>query len=48
MRTGHGRCSRVTTPGSDLAVTRRLVIPAAELRERFSRSSGPGGQGVNT
>ncbi|VXC31758.1 alternative ribosome rescue aminoacyl-tRNA hydrolase ArfB [Nocardioides sp. AX2bis] len=32
----------------DLAVTRSLVIPAAELRERFSRSSGPGGQGVNT
>lgn len=32
----------------DLAVTRALVIPAAELRERFSRSSGPGGQGVNT
>ncbi len=25
-----------------------LVIPANELRERFSRSSGPGGQGVNT
>ena len=25
-----------------------LVIPAAELIERFSRSSGPGGQGVNT
>lgn len=25
-----------------------LVIPAAELDERFSRSSGPGGQGVNT
>lgn len=23
-------------------------MPAAELRERFSRSSGPGGQGVNT
>jgi ribosome-associated protein len=38
----------VTTPGSDLAVTRRLTVPAAELRERFSRSSGPGGQGVNT
>ncbi|MFC8526089.1 alternative ribosome rescue aminoacyl-tRNA hydrolase ArfB [Nocardia sp. NPDC057227] len=33
---------------ADLAVTRALVIPAAELRERFSRSSGPGGQGVNT
>ncbi|TCO65014.1 ribosome-associated protein [Actinocrispum wychmicini] len=29
-------------------VTGALVIPAAELRERFSRSSGPGGQGVNT
>jgi ribosome-associated protein len=25
-----------------------LVIPATELVERFSRSSGPGGQGVNT
>jgi ribosome-associated protein len=32
----------------DLAITRSLVIPAGELRERFSRSSGPGGQGVNT
>ena len=29
-------------------MTDRLVVPAAELRERFSRSSGPGGQGVNT
>lgn len=25
-----------------------LVIPAAELLEQFSRSSGPGGQSVNT
>ncbi len=25
-----------------------LTVPAAELVERFSRSSGPGGQGVNT
>lgn len=25
-----------------------LVVPAAELTERFSRASGPGGQGVNT
>ena len=33
---------------SDLPVSRSLVIPAAELSERFSRSSGPGGQGVNT
>lgn len=29
-------------------MNRSLVIPAAELSERFSRSSGPGGQGVNT
>lgn len=29
-------------------MTDDLVIPAAELRERFSRSSGPGGQSVNT
>jgi ribosome-associated protein len=32
----------------DLVVTPRLVIAGGELRERFSRSSGPGGQGVNT
>lgn len=25
-----------------------LTVPATELTERFSRSSGPGGQGVNT
>jgi ribosome-associated protein len=25
-----------------------LTVPASELVERFSRSSGPGGQGVNT
>jgi ribosome-associated protein len=31
-----------------LQVTRFLVIPEAELAVRFSRSSGPGGQGVNT
>ncbi|GAA4543338.1 alternative ribosome rescue aminoacyl-tRNA hydrolase ArfB [Pseudonocardia xishanensis] len=29
-------------------VRRGVVIPARELRWRFSRSSGPGGQGVNT
>jgi ribosome-associated protein len=34
-------------PG-DLRVNSWLVIPAGELRERFSRSSGPGGQSVNT
>jgi ribosome-associated protein len=32
----------------DLQVTPSLVIAGDELRERFSRSSGPGGQGVNT
>jgi ribosome-associated protein len=32
----------------DLRVNDWLVIPAGELRERFSRSSGPGGQSVNT
>ena len=29
-------------------MTDRLTIPAGELAWRFSRSSGPGGQGVNT
>jgi ribosome-associated protein len=32
----------------DVRVSERLTIPAAELSWRFSRSSGPGGQGVNT
>nr|WP_203771737.1 alternative ribosome rescue aminoacyl-tRNA hydrolase ArfB [Actinoplanes deccanensis] len=32
----------------DVRVNDRLSIPAAELAWRFSRSSGPGGQGVNT
>lgn len=31
-----------------LRVTSALVVPEAELSWRFSRSSGPGGQGVNT
>ncbi len=34
-------------PG-DLTVTGRVTIPASELTWRFSRSSGPGGQSVNT
>lgn len=34
-------------PG-DLAIRGGIVIPAAELTWRFSRASGPGGQGVNT
>jgi ribosome-associated protein len=32
----------------DLTVRPGVVIPHRELRWRFSRSSGPGGQGVNT
>lgn len=35
-------------PTSDLAVDDGLTIPAGELQWRFSRSSGPGGQSVNT
>ena len=41
-------------PGRDLVVrsgpglSQGLVVPAAELEERFSKSSGPGGQSVNT
>ena len=31
----------------DLIITSRLVIPSRELKWRFSRSSGPGGQKVN-
>jgi ribosome-associated protein len=34
-------------PG-DLQVRPSVVIPEGELRWRFSRSSGPGGQSVNT
>ena len=35
-------------PSGDLQVTGSVVVPAAALGWRFSRSSGPGGQGVNT
>lgn len=31
-----------------MPVHRSLVLPERELRWRFSRASGPGGQGVNT
>ena len=31
-----------------LRVTRSVAVPERELRWRFSRSSGPGGQSVNT
>ena len=36
----------VLPPGRGLPAG--LTVPASELVERFSRSSGPGGQGVNT
>jgi len=41
-------------PGRDLVlrsgpgIPSGLVVPAAEILEQFSRSSGPGGQSVNT
>jgi ribosome-associated protein len=44
----------MSEPGSVLVVPQGpglphgLVIPAEDLIERFSRSAGPGGQGVNT
>jgi ribosome-associated protein len=41
----HPSTEAVTGP---LAVGRGVVIPARDLSWRFSRSSGPGGQGVNT
>ncbi len=35
-------------PQPDLPLTDTLHLPAAEIGWRFSRASGPGGQGVNT
>jgi ribosome-associated protein len=32
----------------DLQITGSVAVPRSELAWRFSRSSGPGGQGVNT
>ena len=31
----------------DIKITKKLVIPSNEIKWRFSRSSGPGGQNVN-
>jgi ribosome-associated protein len=36
------------TATGPLRVSKSVLIPERELRWRFSRSSGPGGQGVNT
>ena len=38
----------IERPGTGLALSARIVIPDAELSWRFSRSSGAGGQHVNT
>lgn len=40
--------SRTAGVTGDLPVRGGVVVPAAELSWRFSRSSGPGGQSVNT
>src|SRR5947208_11684641 len=45
----HSRRLRDTLVGMEpLRVTGSVVVPPHELSWRFSRSSGPGGQGVNT
>ena len=31
----------------DLEISKTLVIPSKEIKWRFSRSSGPGGQNIN-
>ena len=48
LQVGAGR--RCILPGmtGPLRVSRSVMIPERELRWRFSRSSGPGGQSVNT
>jgi ribosome-associated protein len=35
-------------PAGPLRVSRSVLVPEKELKWRFSRSSGPGGQSVNT
>jgi ribosome-associated protein len=43
-----GRVPASDDAAGDLPVTGSLVVPAGTMSWRFSRSSGPGGQGVNT
>ena len=45
LSTGAWHAGAVTEP---LRVNRHVTIPERELTWRFSRASGPGGQGVNT
>ena len=42
------RVAATDDAAGDLPVIGSLVVPAGALSWRFSRSSGPGGQGVNT
>ncbi len=42
------RVPGIDDASGDLPVSGSLVVPAGALSWRFSRSSGPGGQGVNT
>ena len=46
--TGGGQAGDGGAGGGHLWVTRACRIPLAELRWRFSRSGGPGGQHANT
>ncbi len=49
MRIGQTvRVTGIDDASGDLPVTGSFVVPAGALSWRFSRSSGPGGQGVNT
>jgi ribosome-associated protein len=41
-------CRHTGPMAGPLRVTRSVVVPEGELQWRFSRSSGPGGQSVNT
>jgi ribosome-associated protein len=43
-----GTCRDTDAVLGPLRVSRSILIPERELRWRFSRSSGPGGQSVNT
>ena len=44
----HSEPGRELVVGSGPGLPDGLVVPASDLVERFSRSSGPGGQSVNT
>jgi len=39
--------SKLRRTKMDIKITKTLVIPSNEIKWRFSRSSGPGGQNVN-